>query len=58
MVFSIFTNYMGNNLLELKSKMIMFANPIKLFRAMKVTSERYAFMKCMINLWILLFGIL
>lgn len=34
-LFSIFTNYMENNLLELNSKMIKFANLIKLFRAMK-----------------------
>lgn len=43
LVFSIFTNSMGNNLQELKSKMITFANPIKLFRVMKVTSKEVCF---------------
>lgn len=38
-VFSTFTNDVGNNLLELNSKMIKFANRTKLFRAMKKTSE-------------------
>lgn len=38
-VFSTCTNDMGNNLLELNSKMIKFANRTKLFRAMKKTSE-------------------
>lgn len=53
-LFSVFTNYMGNNgnnLLELSSKMMKFANPIKLFRAMKKKqTRRYAFMKCVISL--------
>lgn len=57
-IFSIFTNYMRNNLLELNSKMIKFANPIKLFKAMKKQARRCACMKCVIYLWILLFGIL
>lgn len=38
-VFSTFTNDVGNNLLELNSKMIKFANRTKLFRAMKKTSK-------------------
>lgn len=42
-VFSICTDYMGNNLLEFNSKMITFANPIKLFRAMKVKSQEVGF---------------
>lgn len=42
-VFSTFTNDMGNNLLELNSKMIQFANPTKLFRVMKKTSEEVCF---------------
>lgn len=42
-IFSIFTNYMRNNLLELNSKMIKFANPIKLFKAMKKTGKEVCF---------------
>lgn len=57
-VFSIFINDQGTNLLKLNSKVIKFANHTSLVRAMKKKTRRHVFMKRVINLWGLLLRML